>query len=323
MHRLAVLTSGGDSPGVNACVRAVVRMALHYGWEVWGVLRGYAGLLGDDFTSLTSRSVSHVIERGGTFLGSSRCEEFSTAQGLREAQRSLNERDMDALVVIGGDGSMRGAHALSETGIPVVGIPATIENDVYGTDQAVGVDTALNTAIDAIDRIKDTASSHEQAFLIEMAGRQCGYMALMAGIAGGAEIICLPEVPFTLDGVARQVANSYVRGKRHCIIAVATGAKPQATEIVAHLENRRQETGFQVRLSMLGHIQRGGSPSARDRFLATCLGAGAVEQLHAGKSGLLVGMVQGEVTMTPLSEVAQGTRGIDESDYAMAQALAR
>ena len=323
IQRVAVLTSGGASPGANACVRAVVRTALHHGWEPWGVKAGYAGLMRGEFIALSSRSVSHIIEKGGTFLGSSRCDEFKTAQGLREAMRALNEQGIDALVVIGGDGTMRGAHAVSAAGIKVVGIPATIENDVCGTDRSIGVDTALNTAVQALDRIKDTASSQEQAFLVELVGEECGYMALMTGLVGGAEMVCIPEVPYSLEDVAKVVSSSYVRGKKHCIIAVAAGAEPNAAEIAAYLEGRSQETGFQVRLSTLRHIQRGGSPLAQDRFLATRLGSAAVEQLHAGQSGVLVGLIEGDVATTPLQRVAECTRTIDLSDYKMAQALAR
>lgn len=323
IKRIGILTSGGDSPGFNPCIRAVVRMAVHYGWEPWGIHRGYAGLVNGDLLPLNSRSVSGIIGLGGTFLGSSRCEVFKTPAGLRQALRNLNEAAIDALVVIGGDGSLRGARALHEAGMPTIGIPGTIENDVCGTDVSIGVDTALNTALDAMDRIKDTASSHQQAFLIEMMGEKSGYLALMAGIAGGAEMVCIPEVPFTLDDVLREAADAYVRGKQHCIITVAEGAKPHAAEIAAYLEERKEETGFGVRLSILGHIQRGGSPSAYDRFLGTRLGAAAVEHLAKGMAGVLVGLVDGQVVATPLAEVTECTRGIEPIYLETARALAR
>ena len=323
IRRIAVLTSGGDSPGLNACIRAVVRMALYYGWEAWGIRRGYTGLLNGEFLPLSSRSVSHIIEKGGTFLGSTPSESFKTPHGLREALRNLNEMGMDALVVIGGDGSMKGARRLYEAGFTTVGVPATIENDLCGTDVAIGVDTALNTALEAIDRIKDTASSHQEAFLIELVGRKCGYLTLMAGIAGGAEMVCIPEVPFSLEDVAREVADAYVRGKKHCIVTVAEGANPSAAEIAAYLKDRQEETGFGVRLSILGHIQRGGSPSARDRFLATRLGATAVEQLYSGSAGVMVGLVDGQIVATPLEEITECTRSIDERYYELARVLAR
>ncbi len=323
IRRLAVLTSGGDSPGFNACVRAVVRMALHYGWEPWGVRFGFDGLLHDDFQPLGSRSVSHIIELGGTFLGASRCEEFASPRGLREALRNINERGIDALVVIGGDGSMRGALSLHEAGIPTVGVPGTIENDVCGTDMSIGTDTALNTALDALDRIKDTASSHRQAFLVEMMGAKSGYLALMAGIAGGAEMVCIPEVPFTLEQVMHEVADTYVRGKKHCIITVAEGSEPHATEIAAYLSEHEADTGFGVRLSLLGHIQRGGSPTAYDRFLATRLGAAAVQALRQGTGGVLVGVVDGATAATPLSEATSCARALDEQYIRMAHMLAQ
>lgn len=323
IRRIAVLTSGGDSPGSNACIRAVVRTALHLGWQVWGVRDGFQGLLHSDFVQLTSRSVSHIIGQGGTFLGSSRSDAFRSSTGLREALHHLNLMGIQGLVIIGGDGTMRGAHALAEAGFAVVGVPATIENDVCGTDVSIGVDTALNTALDALDRIKDTASSHEQAFLVEVAGRNCGYMALMAAIAGGAEMVCIPEMPFTIEQVVREVADAYVRGKRHCIIIVAAGAKPTASEMAATLAERREEIGFNVRLSILGHVQRGGSPMARDRFLATRFGAAAVTLLREGQSDVIVGLVDGEIVSIPLAEVVACMRTISESDYQMAEMLAR
>jgi 6-phosphofructokinase 1 len=298
-------------------------MAVHYGWETWGVRSGYQGLLNGEFTALGSRSVSHIIEHGGTFLGASRSDVFRTPTGMREAMRHVNDRGIDALVIIGGDGTMRGALALQEAGVPVMGVPGTIENDVCGTDTSIGVDTALNTALDALDRIKDTASSHEQAFLIEMMGEKSGYLALMAGIAGGAEMVCIPEVPFTLQDVAAEVSDAYVRGKRHCIITVSEGANPHATEIARYLQDRREETGFGVRLSLLGHIQRGGSPTANDRYLATRLGAAAVESLRDGVSGEMVGVIDGQVVRTPLSKVTECTRGIDEHYLQMARMLAK
>ena len=214
IRRIAVLTSGDNSPGLNACIRAVVRTAIHCGWKPWGVQNGYAGLLKGDFLPLSSRSVSNIINRGGTFLGVSRSDTFRVRHGLRDALRNLNEIGIDALIVIGGAGSMCGAKMLDEAGFPTVGVPATIENDVCGTDMAIGADTALNTALAAIDRIKDTASLQQQAFLVEVAGHRSGYVALMTGIAGGAEMVCTPEVPFTLDEVEKEVADAYVRGKK-------------------------------------------------------------------------------------------------------------
>jgi len=323
IRRIGILTSGGDSPGFNPFIRAVVRMAIHYGWEPWGIRRGYAGLLNGEMNQLNSRSVSGIIGQGGTFLGASRSEAFQTPNGLREALRNLNEAGLDALVVVGGDGSLRGAQAIAEAGFPTIGVPGTIENDICGTDVAIGVDTALTTALDALDRIKDTASSHQQAFLVEVMGEKSGYLALMAGIAGGAEMVCIPEMPFEAQDVAREVADAYVRGKKHCIIIVAEGAKPHAAEIADYLRAHQEETGFGVRMSILGHIQRGGSPTAQDRYLATRLGAAAVEQLYQGKSGLMVGLVDGQLVYPPLAEVTACTRGIEPEYLKLANILAR
>jgi 6-phosphofructokinase 1 len=323
IRKLGVVTSGGDSPGCNPCVRAVVRSALHLGWEVVGVLRGFEGLSNGEFLSLSSRSVSGIISQGGTILGSSRWEQFKSPVNHREALRNLNEFGVDVLVVIGGDGTMRGALALHEAGLATIGIPGTIENDVYGTDQALGVDTALNTAIEALDRIKDTASSQQQAFLVEMMGERSGYLALMAGIAGGAEMICIPEVAFTMEDVACEVADSYVRGKKHCIITVAEGAKPHAVEIAHYLQDNQERTGFGVRLSILGHIQRGGSPSACDRYLGTLFGAEAVRLLADGQSGLMVGLIDNQLVSTPLSQVTTDEVAIEPQYLELANILAR
>lgn len=323
IQRLAVMTSGADSPGQNAAVRAVVRMALSLGWKAWGVEHGFEGLVRGDLRTLDSRAVSGVIGLGGTFLGSSRPEALASPRAVREALRTLNEAGMDALVVIGGRDSMDGALALDAAGLPTVGVPATIENDVCGTDLAIGVDTALNTALDAIDRIRDTASSQQQAFVIELAGQASGYLALMAGLAGGAEMVCLPETPFTLEQVAQEVGDAYVRGKRHCLIVVAEGAQPHATEVAAFLASRHEETGFEAHLTTLGRIQRGGVPLARDRFLATQLGAAAVRQLRDGVQGILVGLVDGQLTVTPLAEVVACTRHVDEVYTSLAAIMAR
>lgn len=318
-----MLTSGGDSPGDNPCIRAVVRMSVSYGWEPWGIRQGYDGLLNGELAALNSRSVSGIISKGGTFLGSSRCERFKTPGGLREALRNLNEARIDALVVVGGDGTLRGARALHEAGFPTIGVPGTIENDVPGTDVSIGVDTALNTALDAMDRVRDTASSQEQAFLVEMMGCKSGYLALMAGIGGGAEMVCIPEVPFTLEDVAAEVTSAYVRGKEHCIITVAEGAVPHSAEIAEYLRANQEETGFGVRLTILGHVQRGGAPRAYDRFLGTRFGAAAVKLAHEGASGVMVGILDGQIVATPLAEVTERVRHIDEAYYQMAGVLAR
>lgn len=302
MKRIAVLTSGGDGPGLNPCIRAVTRMALHLGVEVLGVRWGYTGLLDADVIELDRRAVGGIMGRGGTFLGTNRCPEFRAEKGRRQALRNLNRLAVDGLAVIGGNGSLTGALELHRMGFPVVGIPATIDNDVNGTDIAIGVDTALNTILDAIDRIKDTASSHQRAFLIETMGRNSGYLALNSGLAGGAELVLIPEVETPLEKVAQTVEDTYIRGKAHCIIIVAEGWKPGTQVLVRYLQERKEELGFEVRLTVLGHIQRGGRPSAFDRLLATRLGAATAETLCGGKAGEMVGWVGNQLALTPLEE---------------------
>ncbi|TEU19981.1 MAG: 6-phosphofructokinase [Anaerolineales bacterium] len=321
MRRIGVLTSGGDGPGLNPCIRAVTRRALGYGLEVMGIERGYAGLMEGEMIQLDARAVGGIIGKGGTFLGTTRAPEFKTVQGQREALRNLNKHNIEGLVVIGGNGSLTGALALHQHGFPVVGVPATIDNDVPGTGMAVGVDTALNTVLGAIDRIRDTASSHQRAFLIEVMGRNCGYLALMGGVAGGAEMVLIPEVETTLEEVAQGLLDAYIRGKAHCIIVVAEGYKPGCQAIVDYLNERREELGFQVRLTVLGHTQRGGSPSAFDRLLATRLGAAAVAELHNGHYGQMVGIKGREVVTTPLEEVASSTIELDLDLYNLAKEM--
>ncbi len=323
IKRLAVLTSGSDGPGMNACIRSVVRMALHHGWKPWGVRWGYAGLLRGELVPLGSRDVSHIIGRGGTFLGASQSTVLAGEREVREALRNLNEVAIDALVVIGGDGSMRGAHMLSEAGFATVGIPATIENDVCGTEICVGADSALNTALDAIDRIKDTASARQQAFVLEVMGGKSGYLALMAGMGGGAEMVSLPEAPLDLEQAAEEVADAYVRGKEHCIIVVAEGADPNAGQLTDYLNEKREETGFEAYLTIVGSIQRGGSPTAYDRYLATCLGAEAAERLAQGQSGVMIGWCEGQAAQVPLAEVVDCVRAASEEDRNLARVLAR
>jgi 6-phosphofructokinase 1 len=323
LRRIGVLTSGGDAPGMNPFIRAVVRRALDYGWEVWGIKRGYAGLIDGEMEVLDARAVGGIIQRGGTILQTARSKEFRTERGQREACRNLNERGIEGLVVLGGDGSLRGALELHKLGVRVMAAPGTIDNDISGTDIAIGVDTALNTALDAIDKIKDTASSHQRAFLVEMMGRESGYLALMAGIAGGAEMICIPEVPFELENVVRELEEAYVRGKAHCIITVAEGARPNTHEIACYLREHQERTGFEVRETILGHIQRGGSPTAFDRLLGTRLGAAAVDHLTRGESGKMVGLVGNRIVASPIEEVVAERKTVDLELYRLAQVLAR
>lgn len=322
IRRMGVLTSGGDGPGLNPCLRAVVRMGISLGVEVVGIRRGYTGLLNGDFVTLTARSVGGIAGRGGTFLGTSRSLGFRDRRGQIEALRNLNEAEIDGLVAIGGDGTMHGAQQLHALGYPTIGIPATIDNDVPGTDSAIGFDTALNTALDAIDRIKDTATSHQRAFLVEVMGRESGWLALMAGLAGGAEMVCVPEVPFELDDVARTITDAYIKGKAHCIIVVAEGARYNAVKIASYLKEQQPEAGFSVRVTILGHIQRGGAPLAFDRSLATRLGTAATEALIAGRSGLMAGLVGNEIVLTPLAEVIAARKELDMDMFRLAEMLA-
>ncbi|MGI6367796.1 MAG: ATP-dependent 6-phosphofructokinase [Anaerolineae bacterium] len=322
IRRVAVLTAGPDGPGMNAAIRATVRQALALNWTVVGIRQGFSGLVRGAFEPLDSRAVSHRIDRGGTFLGTSMDEPFPAGADLRQALRQLNSASVDALVTIGGPSCARGTLAIAEAGFPAVMLPATIENDLWGTDRAIGVDTALNNAMDAIDRIKDTASSMQQAFVVELAGAQSGYLSLLGGIVGGAELSSLPELDQSLEEIAQRVADAYVRGKRHCIIAAATGGHPSAAEIASYLSERQQETGFPARLITLGDIQRGGSPTARDRMLATLLGAAAVQALAAGERGALIGLQQQATVPVPLQEVVARTKPLDAEYRALATILA-
>ncbi|MDX1991333.1 MAG: 6-phosphofructokinase [bacterium] len=321
MKRIAVMTSGGDAPGMNAAIRAVVRAGLDHNVEVYGIRQAYAGLLAGDISLLTSREVSGILQRGGTILQTARNEEFKTPQGQRKALRRLNEHDIEGMIVIGGDGSLRGAMALQKLGIPVIGVPASIDNDIWGTNMSIGVDTALNTILDALDRLRDTATSHNRAFLIEVMGRNCGYLALMGGILGGAEVVITPEKSISMEDVAKALKDAYIRGKSHAIAVIAEGAPYRTTDLTDYLNE--QETGFEIRLTILGHVQRGGSPSAFDRLLATRMGVAALERMVAGESGIMVGLDGRVISPIPLEEVTKNTRPISEEYYSMAWTLSR
>lgn len=322
MKRVAVMTSGGDAPGMNAAIRAVVRTGLEHGIEVYGIRQAYTGCLAGDFELLTSREVSGILQRGGTILQTARNEEFKTVQGQRKALRRLNERGIEGLVVIGGDGSLRGSLALHKLGFPVVGVPGSIDNDIWGTDMSIGVDTALNTIIEALDRIRDTATSHQRAFLVEVMGRNCGYLALMAGILGGAEIVITPEKAISMDEVALALEDSYVRGKSHAVAIIAEGAGYSTTDLATYL-TKNKNVGFEIRLSILGHMQRGGSPSAFDRRLASLLGMNALEAMLEGQSGVMVGMQGRTIQTVSLEDVTTKTREMTESYYELARILSR
>jgi 6-phosphofructokinase 1 len=278
--------------------------------EVYGIRQAFRGLLGGDFELMGHREVSGIIQRGGTILQAAREPEFLKSIGQKRGLRRLNEQGIDALVVIGGDGSLHGAKALCDLGFPVVGIPGSIDNDVNGTDMSIGVDTALNTILDAIDRIRDTATSHERAFLIEAMGRNCGYLAMMGAILGGAEIIHIPEKPLSYEEIGQALDDAYVRGKNHAIAVVAEGAEPNITEIKKYLDDE-PAIGFEVRMVILGHTQRGGSPTAYDRLLATRMGVRAVKMLNEGIYGVMVGLDGNTMVPGPLKDVTSSSRPLD------------
>jgi len=318
---IGVLTSGGDAPGMNAAIRAVVRTATSHHARVIGIINGYEGLLNGEFRPLGARDVGGILQRGGTILQTRRSEHFKEVKGQREAIRRMNAAQINGLIVIGGDGSLRGAQALSAQGIKVVGIPASIDNDIFGSDMSIGVDTALNTIMDAVDKLRDTASSHSRAFVIETMGRNSGYLAVMAGIVCGAEIVLMPEVNSTVEEVAHAVEDAYRRGKSHVIIIVAEGANIRATDLAGMLD--KMDVGFHTRVTILGHIQRGGHPTAFDRVLAARMGSKAVELLLGSESNVMVGLQGMDITSIPLDEVTSHTRPTALAYYEMAKMLAR
>jgi len=297
IKRIGVLTSGGDAPGMNAAIRAVVRCAVHNKLEVFGIFRGYAGLINEELKELDHRSVSNIINRGGTILKTARCDEFLTEEGQRRAVEVIKKNKIDALVLIGGDGTYRGGIALEKKwDIPCIGVPCTIDNDVNGTDSTIGSDTAVNTALDAIDKIRDTATSMERIFVVEVMGRESGFIALQVAIGGGAEEVLLPERKFDLHTMCHDIVEGNIRGKISWIIIVAEGAA-KAADIAKKIT---EMTSLETREVVLGHIQRGGTPTARDRDLATCLGAKAVELLIKGERGKAVGIISDNINVVDL-----------------------
>lgn len=322
-RRIAVLTSGGDAPGMNAAIRAVVRTGLDRGLEVCGVRRGYAGLIAGELGPLGVRDVGGIMQHGGTVLGTARTSAFKTVDGQQKAIDRLAEHGIEALIVIGGNGSQSGAHALSRLGFPVVGVASTIDNDLHGSEITIGVDTALNVALEAIDRLKTTASSHHRAFLVEVMGRDCGYLALMSGIAGGAEAVVIPEAEISPEEVAETVKRAYEVGKSHALVVVAEGSRNDGQALADYFRENRERLGFEVRLTTLGHVQRGGKPGAFDRLLATRLGAAAVDRLKDSEPGVLVGWLDGKVGYTPLAEVVGGEKSVDARLLELAAVLAR
>jgi len=322
MKRVAVLTSGGDAPGMNAAVRAVTRGGLARGWEMYAIRNGYQGLLDNAFEQMLARNVGGIIQSGGTVLGSARCPEFEQPAGRAKALSNLRARNIDALVVIGGNGSQSGSASLVRECFPVVGVPSTIDNDLYGNDVSIGCDTAINITLEAIDRLRTTASSHKRAFAVETMGRNCGYIALMSGIAGGAEVIALPEHELKPADVAERLRAAYQRGKTHALAVIAEGAKCGVHELMDYYGAHRKSIGFDLRVTRLGHVVRGGIPSAADRVLATRLGAAAVETLARGTHGVLVGIIKGDTAVTPLVEIAGKMRPADASLLELARVMA-
>lgn len=317
MKRIGVLTSGGDAPGMNAAVRAVVRKAIYHNLEVYGIYHGYQGLMNGSIKKLELGSVGDIIQRGGTALFSARCPEFKTKEGQLQGIEQLKKHGIDALVVIGGDGSYMGAKALTEHGFPCIGVPGTIDNDIPGTEYTIGFDTALNTVIDAIDKIRDTATSHERTYVVEVMGRNAGDIALWAGLAGGAESILIPEENFDINDIVSKLQRGHERGKKHSIIIVAEGVG-SGVEIGKRIE---ELTSFDTRVTVLGHTQRGGSPTARDRVLASRLGAKAVDLLLEGKGGRAVGIEKNELVDYDIIEALGKAHTIDMDMYQLSQEL--
>ncbi|OXM84141.1 6-phosphofructokinase [Paenibacillus rigui] len=319
VKKIAVLTSGGDSQGMNAAVRAVVRSGLFHGLEVYAVQRGYAGLINDDIRQMDLRSVGDIIQRGGTILQTARCKEFMTPEGQQLGADNLRKRGIDGLVVIGGDGSYQGANKLSKLGIKTMGLPGTIDNDIPFTDLTIGFDTAVSIVVDAINKLRDTMSSHERSSVVEVMGRHCGDIALYAGLASGAETILVPEVPYDLDEVAQRMAGNFEQGKRHSIVLVAEGVG-KGEDIANEITKRN---GIEPRVTVLGHIQRGGAPTHNDRILASNLGDFAVRKLIEGDSGKACGIIKGELTVTDIDTVVHSKKEFNLELYELAKRLSQ
>jgi len=322
MKRIAVFTSGGDAPGMNACIRAVVRGAVYHGIEVFGIRRGYSGMINGDIFQMTSHSVSNIVQRGGTILKSARSKEFMTPEGRQKAHDQLMKHGIEGLVAIGGNGTFTGAlKFFEEYQIPTVGAPGTIDNDLYGTDHTIGFDTAVNTALEAIDKIRDTADSHDRIFFIEVMGRDSGYIAIQSGIAGGAEMVMVPEVLTPISEVVETLKQGWTRSKSSSIIVVAEGDVAGNAVIVA--EKIREQVGVNVdmRVTTLGHIQRGGIPTAYDRILASRLGLGALEGLLNGEKNVMAGIVNNELVYTPFVDTIKLPKPISEDLLRMVQIL--
>ncbi|MFZ3576316.1 6-phosphofructokinase [Virgibacillus sp. DJP39] len=317
MKKIAVLTSGGDAPGMNAAIRAVVRKSIFHGLEIFGIQNGFQGLMDGNITKMELGSVGDIIQRGGTILFSARCLEFKTPEGQQKGIEQLKKHGIEALIVIGGDGSFRGAQKLTESGFPCIGVPGTIDNDIPGTDFTIGFDTALNTIIEAIDKIRDTATSHERTYVIEVMGRDAGDLALWAGLADGAESILIPEKKDDFEAVVQKLKRGHERGKKHSIIILAEGAGSG----FAYGKRIQDATNLETRVTVLGHIQRGGSPTAADRVLASRLGAKAVDLLIEGKGGRVVGIQANQLVDHDILEILDQKHTIDMDMYKLSSEL--
>jgi len=321
LKRIAVMTSGGDAPGMNAAIRAVVRTGIYHGLEVYGIHQAYRGLVNGDLVRMDSRDVGGIIQRGGTILQTARLPEFKNVAVQRKAVRVLSEKGIEAVVIVGGDGSMCGGLALQKHGIRVMGIPGSIDNDIWGTDSCIGVDTATNTILNAIDNLRDTASSHQRVFIVEVMGRHCGHLAMVAGLVSGAEMVLIPEKTVSLEQLGQEIQQAYLKGKAHGMIIVAEGANLKSNQIAEYLG--QHDSGFEVRTTILGHVQRGGAPTAFDRLLATRFGVAAVNELLEGHSGVMVVLRGTSIDTYPLEEIVGKQRPINPQFAQMAQILTR
>ncbi len=321
IRKVGVLTSGGDAPGMNAAVRAVVRACIFYDMEVYGIYKGYDGLINDHIEQLNVRSVSNILSRGGTFLLSARSDEFRTEEGRKKAYKNFRKKGLDALVVIGGDGSFTGADIFSrEFDMPVIGIPGTIDNDLAGTDLTIGFDTACNTAREAIDKIRDTASSHERLFFVEVMGRDAGFIAVNSAIGGGAVAMIVPEHNWTLESLVKRLRKGAANQKASNVVIIAEGCHLGSAYDIA--EQVKQELDYyDIRVSVLGHMQRGGSPTTIDRVLASRLGVAAIEGLINGESKCMVGMINNKIVYTPIGEAIKTEKPLDEEEFRIAKIL--
>ncbi|SHN31683.1 6-phosphofructokinase [Cyclobacterium lianum] len=321
IKKIGVLTSGGDAPGMNAAIRAVVRAGFYYKLEVFGIYRGYEGMINNDIRKLENKSIAHVLERGGTFLKSARSEEFKTVEGRQKAYDNLKSHGIDALVVIGGDGSLTGAHLFyKEFGIPAVGLPGTIDNDLFGTDLTIGFDTACNTAIEAIDKIRDTATSHDRLFFVEVMGRDAGFIAINAGIGSAAAAILIPEKKFPVEKLIDRLKFREKAKKESNVVIVAEGGKSGGAQEISEKVKKILPT-YDIKVTILGHLQRGGAPSSFDRILASKLGVSAVEGLLQGKYDVMVGIINNKIVFTPIKRAIVDDKQVDEEELRIAGIL--